>query len=458
MCLNKKRLRRFGLIYIVLALPQSGCSSWGTFWQVGSFTAFRFEAGTNNIHKTYTGEISGTQVTVELPYGVLTKAIASFEVADASVVSAGGRAQTSGVTANDFSSPVTYRLGSSLENGREITVTVLALSLVPDTGQTSCYTGTGAGDTATACTGNTGTNPGQDADYATPAPRAFVAPQQHAQFTADYTTRDQLSGLTYRTCAEGQTGAGCAGSSSQPWANAAPLCSALNAANGGAGYAGLTDWRVPSVAELANLLNFQSSAPTGDAAYFPNTLNGGYWSADEYKVSNAYGWAVSFNNAVVNSTQQKTLANAVRCVAGGYAPSSAFKDNGDGTISDSRTKLRWQKCAIGLSGAACGTGTFSTVTWSAALNACNNLNLAGKLWRLPNVNELRSIVDYSRAAAPAFDATVFPGNATASYWTSSTPSFNMTNAWAVDFGGANIGSVQYYVKTNTYAARCVTDN
>lgn len=457
MCLKKKYPRRFGHICLILALAPSACSSWGTFWEVGSFTAFRFEASVNNVHKTYSGEISGTQVTVELPYGVLTKAIASFEVADASVVSAGGKAQTSGVTANDFSSPVTYRLGRSLENGREIMVTVLALNPVPDTGQTSCYTGTGSGDTATACTGNAGTYPGQDADYATPAPRAFALPQQHPQFTADYTTRDHLSGLTYRTCAEGQTGVACSGSSSQQWANAAPLCSALNAANSGAGYAGLTDWRVPSVAEMANLLNFQSSSPTSDAASFPNTLNGGYWSADEYKVSNAYGWAVSFNNAVVYSTQQKTLANGVRCVAGGNPPSSASKDNGDGTVTDTRAKLMWQKCAVGLSGSACGTGALSAVSWSSALTTCNNLALAGRTWRLPNVNELRSIADYSRTAAPAFDVTVFPGNATASYWTSSTPSFNMTNAWAVDFGGVNIGTVQYYLKTNTYAVRCVTD-
>ena len=76
-----------------------------------------------------------------------------------------------------------------------------------------------------------------------------------------------------------------------------------------------------------------------------------------------------------------------------------FIDNGDGTISDTSTGLMWQK--------ATAPGTY---TWEQALTYCENLTLpAGGYsdWRLPNRNELQSIVDYSRYN-PAIDTTFFP--------------------------------------------------
>jgi hypothetical protein len=63
--------------------------------------------------------------------------------------------------------------------------------------------------------------------------------------------------------------------------------------------------------------------------------------------------------------------------------SAALIDNGNGTVTDTGSGLMWQK--------ATAPGTY---TWQAALSYCENLSLAGHSdWRLPNRNELESLVD-----------------------------------------------------------------
>ena len=67
---------------------------------------------------------------------------------------------------------------------------------------------------------------------------------------------------------------------------------------------------------------------------------------------------------------------------------------------------------------------------------CENLTLpAGGYsdWRLPNRNELQSIVDYSRYN-PAIDTTYFPGTVASYYWSSTTYAYSTSIAWNVYFG------------------------
>ena len=73
-------------------------------------------------------------------------------------------------------------------------------------------------------------------------------------------------------------------------------------------------------------------------------------------------------------------------------------------------------------------------------------------WRLPNVRELMSIVDYGAAAAPRINTTAFPGAVSDYYWTSTTYVPTTTNAWYVYF---NSGSVYYNLKTTSSYVRCV---
>jgi hypothetical protein len=100
---------------------------------------------------------------------------------------------------------------------------------------------------------------------------------------------------------------------------------------------------------------------------------------------------------------------AVLCCSG--SAFAAFIDNGNGTITDTSTGLMWQKATAP-----------ETYTWEQALTYCENLTLpAGGYsdWRLPNRNELQTIVDYSRYN-PAINITFFPDTVASYYWSSTT--------------------------------------
>jgi len=75
----------------------------------------------------------------------------------------------------------------------------------------------------------------------------------------------------------------------------------------------------------------------------------------------------------------------------------------------------------------------STYTWEAALSYCEGLTLATKTdWRLPNINELQSIVDYSRFNQ-AINTTYFTNTGAAGWWSSTTNVNTTSNAWYVNF-------------------------
>jgi len=146
-------------------------------------------------------------------------------------------------------------------------------------------------------------------------------------------------------------------------------------------------------------------------------------------------------------------------------PSSGNKytDNGNNTITDNGTGLMWIKDhnAIGTVG---GYNFASTFTWANALLAVAALNsnsYAGYTdWRLPNVKELQSIVNYGNWSPAIGESTVggsgtgapFTNTQSNNYWSSTTYAYNTTLAWYVYF---TFGSVSYGAKTNTFYVRPV---
>lgn len=131
-----------------------------------------------------------------------------------------------------------------------------------------------------------------------------------------------------------------------------------------------------------------------------------------------------------------------------------YTDNSDGTVTDNATGLMWQKCNVGLSGADCATGTVTLqASWTAALATCNDLSLAGHTdWKLPNINELSSIINF-QYANPAIDITTFPNFSSTYYWSSSTLMSNKASALIVGFQS---GIPTSFVKTNpNLLALCV---
>src|SRR5690606_30778572 len=143
-----------------------------------------------------------------------------------------------------------------------------------------------------------------------------------------------------------------------------------------------------------------------------------------------------------------------------------YVDNGDGTITDTRTGLMWEK----LSDDGSIHDQDNGYTWGnvgpAKIAVLNSSSFAGHSdWRLPNAAELHSLINLG-TVLPAVDApfnsgcvpgcTVTTCSCTPStlHWTSTTSTNNPSDAWVVDF---NIGGLSAEFKITNYAVRAVRD-
>ncbi|MGH4038770.1 MAG: DUF1566 domain-containing protein [Sphaerochaeta sp.] len=116
------------------------------------------------------------------------------------------------------------------------------------------------------------------------------------------------------------------------------------------------------------------------------------------------------------------------------AAENSLIDNGDGTITDTSTGLMWMK-----------DDAPNTMEWKDALSYAENLDYAGYTdWKLPDVKELQSIVDYT-GVYPTLDESYFnitdfeDTNPNYYFWTSTSAYFGGNNteygyAWYVAFG------------------------
>ena len=136
------------------------------------------------------------------------------------------------------------------------------------------------------------------------------------------------------------------------------------------------------------------------------------------------------------------------CAVRGAQNSSSLVDNGDGTVTDTATGLMWQQ------------DESDAMTWEAALTYCEDLELAGHDdWRLPNVNELQTVIDYN-AYEPAIDTSFFPGAMPQYYWSSTTYEENDdtdNNAWNVFFSNGDLYTTDMSGKSNSAYVRAVRD-
>jgi len=126
--------------------------------------------------------------------------------------------------------------------------------------------------------------------------------------------------------------------------------------------------------------------------------------------------------AADTSTMPKTDTHYVRAVRGDALDTGIFFDNCDGTVTDLRTGLVWQKETSG-----------PVMTLDDAINDCEDLSFAGfDDWRLPNKNELMSLVNFDQES-PAIDTTFFSDTYSDKYWTSTTFSGDEPGVWQVHF-------------------------
>jgi hypothetical protein len=139
---------------------------------------------------------------------------------------------------------------------------------------------------------------------------------------------------------------------------------------------------------------------------------------------------------IVSAFTFMTLAKAQTCNPNiqKTKPDSQYELMNNGTeVLDKKTGLIWQRCVLGMSwnGATCA-GTATNHKWEDALaEAATVASTTGVAWRLPNIKELRSLVE-AACVGKAINETIFP--VTPSYvWSSTTDSENTNNAWSNSF-------------------------
>jgi len=295
----------------------------------------------------------------------------------------------------------------------------------PDTGQTQSYTDTF----------------GEDSDYNINPPSYTKLDAQGNELPADAAVwvmvRDNVTGLIW----EVKTDDGSINDkdNTYTWQDAQDVFIAeLNSTN----FGGFSDWRLPSAMELMSIVDHGTDSPPIDTTYFSGTNAGEYsqyWSSTTYASNSSSAWSVNFFHGSVIS-YNKGYYYYVRGVRGADAMVADFIDNGDGTVTDNVTGLMWQQEEGG------------STNWEHALTYCEDLSLAGYTdWRLPNIKELRSIVDDS-LYNPAIDTNYFPDAHASHYWSSTTYASLSPGTWYIDFYR---GTVHDGLKVYLYYVRAV---
>lgn len=230
---------------------------------------------------------------------------------------------------------------------------------------------------------------------------------------------------------------------------------------------GFGDWRLPNRRELRSLMSHQTRKPALPEQHpFIDVFLGWYWTSTSAAISPAHAWCVHLEgarmfyggkdqsylvwpvrgeSAVLPATGQRRCFDA----RGREVPCDGTGQDGErraghpwpeprylleeGTVFDRLTGLRWRQRAD-LTGAP--------VNWDEALAAVAALNRTGSdvLWRLPNINELDSLVDCS-AHSPALPPGHPFGAVQSGYWSSTTSLFEPDRAWALylDKGAVGVG-------------------
>jgi hypothetical protein len=130
--------------------------------------------------------------------------------------------------------------------------------------------------------------------------------------------------------------------------------------------------------------------------------------------------------------------------------SSDFQDNGNGTITDLKTKLTWQKCSMGQKVNSQCDGDLQSTNWLIAMRYCEKLSLANQHWTLPTSQEILSLL--SPESIHQVNSIVFPNNGKSNYWTS-------TSHETVDLIGIVLNmqeaKADYKVKFDMNTVRCI---
>jgi hypothetical protein len=313
----------------------------------------------------------------------------------------------------------------------------------------------------------------------------------------DGTMTDNLTGLMWTRNAGTPAVGECRGGG-RDWEESFVYKKCANQVN----YAGYSDWRVPNVNELRSLANIGYNEQPADylsewlqSQGFINVQRESYWASTQfigdvvsawcvylwngytnynYKIMDYYVWLVRAGQTTAPAPVFKTGQTQFLypgddgdLLQGVAWPNPRYADNEDGTVTDNLTGLVWLKnadCTDTVAGIPKSGGPLSwgkAIQWvrDLASGNCglNDGSIAGD-WRLPNREELESLIDFGYYDPPLSDTVgigrwsegnPFSNVQTAFYWSSNTDFkapygqngvTHFRGAWVVNMWNASVGS------------------
>ncbi|MEI6806834.1 MAG: DUF1566 domain-containing protein, partial [Myxococcaceae bacterium] len=204
-------------------------------------------------------------------------------------------------------------------------------------------------------------------------------------------------------------------------------------------------WRLPKVKELATLVDY--SVPYGnlmmDVTVFAGEPANGFWSSTLRAVSTGV-WYIAFDIGIVDGDGLTNLVSNgyVSCVrvlplllavwnqaGGAYADTTNQLGRyaaSAGIVNDTLTNIQWEQ-----------TASAGTMDWTKAATYCAAQTTGGlNGWRVPNIAELESLVDYTisyTSSTPGINA-IFTGTPTSYFWSSILLVGSPGQVWYVSYG------------------------
>ena len=222
-----------------------------------------------------------------------------------------------------------------------------------------------------------------------------------------------------------------------------------------------TDWRLPTIQELLSLIDYSREYLLLDPIIKYNfyVSEGHYMSSTRYSATGPHGdsnWYINFYSGLkdIDSIRYDQVVRCVRNIEVNLENTPTYiRENG--VVYDSSTAKSWQDD---------GDINSISLTWLESLNYCHALQLNGKSdWRLPNMNELHSIVDYknqNRGTVPQAIDPIFLTGRESKFWSSTTSAdydHNLSYTQDAMYINFKYGDDRSDGISKTFTARCIRD-
>jgi hypothetical protein len=266
----------------------------------------------------------------------------------------------------------------------------------------------------------------------------------------DGTVTDRLTGLMWTKNAD-------PADNTYDWFRSLDAVSQLNANK----YCGYHDWRLPNVNELATLIDRSIYAPALPRNHPFSNIKVWYWTSTTTADYSNHAWRIYFFLGHIDYGHKRHMLNHVWPVrtasssavlpqktgqnisyyagddgalrSGRTWPEKRFYDHGNGTVTDRLSGLMWIKNANLMRGRG---------NWYEAKKFIMHLNAEERYgykdWRLPEVKDFRTLIDYSRENPVLPYPHPFLHMASGIYWSSESNVQDPDYIWCVDLKNSRV--------------------